>query len=67
MKHRILIPALIALMGTSAWAADDDDASEATIRLMDTAESRLPGAVTKTITLPDHLMVEGDDQVGTVP
>ena len=66
MKHRILIPALIALMGTSAWAADDDDGAEATIRLMDTAEAALPGAVTRTITLPEHLLVEDEDQVAAV-
>ena len=68
MKSRILIPALIALMGVSAgaWADDDDDGAEATIRLMDSAESALPGAVTKTITLPDHLLVETADQAATV-
>lgn len=67
MKPKIFVPALIALMGFSAgaWAADDDD-GEATIRLMGTAEAELPGAVTKTISLPDHLLVEGDDQVATV-
>lgn len=67
MRPKILIPALIALMGFSAgaWAADDDD-GEATIRLMGTAEAELPGAVTKTISLPKHLQVEGDDQVATV-
>jgi hypothetical protein len=65
MKTRILIPALIALMGISAGAWADDDA-EATIRLMDDSESRLPGAVTKTITLPDHLQVTAEDQTTTV-
>ncbi len=68
MSCKILIPAMIALMGVSsgAWAADDDDGAEATIRLMGTAEAELPGAVTKTITLPEHLLVEGDDQVAAV-
>jgi hypothetical protein len=66
MKTRILIPALITLMGFSAgaWAADDD--GEATIRLMETAEAALPGAVTKTISLPEHLQVDGEDQAATV-
>jgi len=54
-------------MGVSAGAwADDDDGAEATIRLMGTAEAERPDAVTKTIILPAHLMVEGDDQVATV-
>ena len=59
---------MIALMGVSAgaWADDDDDGAEATIRLMDTAEAELPGAVTKTIPLPDHLTVESSDQVKAV-
>ena len=66
MKSKLLIPAAILLMGVSAgaWAADDDGA-EATIRLMGTAEAERPDAVTKTITLPAHLMVEGDDQVAS--
>jgi hypothetical protein len=68
MKTKILIPALIALMGVSAgaWADDDDDGAEATIRLMDVAEAELPGAVTNTISLPDHLQVEDGDQVAAV-
>lgn len=66
MRPKILIPALITLMSVSAgaWAADDD--GEATIRLMGTAEAELPGAVTKTISLPDHLTMEGEDQVAAV-
>ena len=67
MKSRLLIPAAVLLMGVSAGAwADDDDGAEATIRLMGTAEAELPDAVTKKISLPDHLLVEGDDQVATV-
>jgi len=67
MKSKLLIPAAVLLMGVSAGAwADDDDGAEATIRLMGTAEAERPDAVTKTITLPPHLMVEGDDQVATV-
>ena len=67
MKSKLLIPAAVALMGVSAgaWAADDDGA-EATIRLMDAAEAGLPDAVTKTISLPKDLIVDGDDQVSTV-
>ena len=67
MKSRILIPAAVALMGVSAgaWAADDDGA-EATIRLMGTAEAELPDAVTKQISLPDHLRLESTDQTATV-
>jgi len=67
MKSRFLIPAAVALMGVSAgaWAADDDGA-EATIRLMDATEAELPDAVTKQITLPKDLLIEGNDQVTTV-
>ena len=66
MKIRVSIAAMILMaVSTGAWAAGDDDA-EATIRLMGTAEAELPDAVTKTITLPDHLLVESDDQVAAV-
>ena len=67
MKSRALIAAFIVLMGVSAGAwAGGDDGAEATIRLMGTADAERPEAVTKTISLPDHLLVEGDDQVATV-
>ena len=67
MKTKASIAALMVLMGisTGAWATGDDDA-EATIRLMGTAEAELPDAVTKKISLPEHLLVEGDDQVAAV-
>lgn len=66
MKIKVSIAAMILMaVSTGAWAAGDDDA-EATIRLMGTAEAELPDAVTKTITLPDHLLVESDDQVAAV-
>jgi len=67
MKTKASIAALMVLMGvsTGAWATGDDGA-EATIRLMGTAEAERPDAVTKTITLPAHLNVEGDDQVAAV-
>jgi hypothetical protein len=67
MNNKLLIPAAVALMGVSAgaWAADDDGA-EATIRLMDTAEAELPDAVTKTISLPDHLVLQSKEQAATV-
>ena len=66
MKIKLSITAMI-LMGvsTGAWATGDDGA-EATIRLMGTAEAERPDAVTKTISLPAHLTVEGDDQLATV-
>ena len=66
MKIKVSITAMI-LMGvsTGAWATGDDDA-EATIRLMDTAEAELPGAVMKTITLPKALQVNAEDQAETV-
>ena len=67
MNSKVLIPAAIALMSVSAgaWAADDDD-GEATIRLMGTAEAEDSRGVTKTISLPKHLLVEGADQVAAV-
>ena len=65
MKIKVSIAAMV-LMGvsTGAWAAGDD--AEATIRLMGTAEAELPDTVTKQISLPDHLRVDGDDQVTAV-
>ena len=67
MKNKVLIPAAIALMAVSADArAADDDGAEATIRLMGTAEAELPDAVTKRISLPPRLLVEGEDQVSAV-
>ena len=67
MNSKALIAATVAMLAFSAngWA-DEDDGAEATIRLMGTAEAQLPDAVTKTITLPAHLMVESDDQVAAV-
>jgi hypothetical protein len=65
MKSKLLIAAAVLLMGVSAgaWA---DDGAEATIRLMGTAEAERPDAVTKKISLPDHLLVKSEDQVATV-
>ena len=53
MKIKILIPAIIALMGVSAgaWADDQDDDGEVTISLMP-AGADVPEAVTKRIELP---------------
>jgi hypothetical protein len=64
MKPRILIPALIALMGVSAgaWADDQDDGGEVTISLMPASEDESPGAVTKQISLPDLVNLVGSDQ-----
>jgi len=67
MKKIVLIPAAVALMGVSADAwASDDDGTEATIRLMGTAEAEMPDAVTKQISLPDHLLLDVNDQITTV-
>lgn len=65
MKKVTRIFAITALLASgSGWAADD---AEATIRLMGKAEVELPDAVTKEITLPEHLLaVELEDQVATV-
>lgn len=62
MKLTLTAMALM-LLSSAGWTADDD--SEATIRLMGAAEAELPEAVTKEITLPDHLL-EADDQVRAV-
>ena len=57
----------LTLFGANGWAQQDDDGTEATIRLMDAAEAELPYAVTKEITLPAHLLKESeDDQVAAV-
>lgn len=58
-----LTAAALMLFGGTVWAEDHDD--EATIRLMGAAEAELPDAVTKEITLPDHLL-EAEDQVRAV-
>ena len=64
MKTRILIPALIALMGVSAgaWADDQDDDGEITISLMPASEDELPEAVTKHISLPDLGNLVGNEK-----
>jgi hypothetical protein len=47
---------VVFLMGFgSAWAQDEGDEAEATIRLMGAAEAELPNAVTADIALPDSL------------
>ena len=65
MKKVTLIFATTVLLASgSGWAADD---AEATIRLMGKAEAELPDAVTRQITLPEHLLaVDPADQVATV-
>jgi len=58
--------AIVVLLAASAgsWAADD---AEATIRLMGEAEAELPDAVTREITLPEHLLAaDPEDQVAAV-
>ena len=65
MKKVTLIFATTVLLASgSGWAADD---AEATIRLMGKAEAELPDAVTRQITLPEHLLaVDPTDQVAAV-
>ena len=65
MKKVTLIFATTVLLASgSGWAADD---AEATIRLMGKAEAELPDAVTRQITLPEHLLaVDPADQVAAV-
>jgi hypothetical protein len=64
MKTKILVPALIALMGVSAgaWADDQDDDGEVTISLMPASADESPDAVTKQISLPDLVNLVGSDQ-----
>lgn len=65
MKKLTLIFATTVLLASGSGWADDD--AEATIRLMDKAEAELPGAVTKQITLPAHLLTaDPEDQVAAV-
>jgi len=66
MNTKTLIYILVAMLltGGNSWAADD---AEATIRLMSKAEAELPDAVTKEITLPEHLLAaDPEDQVAAV-
>jgi hypothetical protein len=64
MKIKILIPAIIALMGVSAgaWADDQDDDGEVTISLMPASEDELPDAVTKHISLPELDNLVGNEK-----
>ena len=59
MKIRLTSITALSLMliGTGAWADD----GEATIRLMGNAEAELPEAVTREITLPQHLLDASDE------
>jgi len=60
-----IVTALLIAIGSTGWTADSD--TEATIRLMDNAEAELPEAVTKVISLPEHLLaVAPEDQVAAV-
>jgi hypothetical protein len=65
MKKMTLILATTALLASGGgWAADD---AEATIRLMGKAEAELPDAITREITLPEHLLAaDPEDQVAAV-
>ena len=63
-KVTLIFATMVLLVSGSGWAADD---AEATIRLMGKAESELPAAVTKEITLPEHLLAaDPADQVAAV-
>ena len=63
-KVTLIFAATVLLASGSGWAADD---AEATIRLMGKAEAELPDAVTKEITLPEHLLAaDPEDQVAAV-
>jgi len=66
MKGIALFVASLALTTFSANSWGDDDA-EATIRLMGAAEAELPDAVTKEISLPEHLLQRAaEDQPAAV-
>jgi len=62
-KVTLIFATTVLLVSGTGWAADD---AEATIRLMGVAEAELPDAVTKQITLPEHLLLETEDQVAAV-
>ena len=62
-KVTLIFATTVLLVSGAGWAADD---AEATIRLMGVAEAELPDAVTKQITLPEHLLLETEDQVAAV-
>jgi hypothetical protein len=65
MKTMKLIVTLTMLLFSSGSVMAEDGDAEATIRLMGNAEMELPEAVTKEITLPEHLLA-ADDQVRAV-
>ena len=63
-KVTLLLATTVLLASGSGWAADD---AEATIRLMGKAEAELPDAVTREITLPEHLLaIDTEDKLATV-
>lgn len=62
-KITLLVATTVLLLSGTGWAAD---AAEATIRLMGNAEAELPEAVTRQISLPEHLLMESEDQVAAV-
>lgn len=62
-KVTLIFATTVLLVSGTGWAADD---AEATIRLMGNAEAERPDAVTKQITLPEHLLLETEDQVAAV-
>jgi hypothetical protein len=65
MNKVTLIIATTALLASGGVYAADD--AEATIRLMGNAEAELPNAVTREITLPEHLLLATpEDRAATV-
>ena len=56
---------LISMGGVLAQETDEGEEMEATMRLMGKAEADLPDAVTKEITLPDHLLPDPSLQEDT--
>jgi hypothetical protein len=53
---------VLSLFNSAAWADNSD--AEATIRLMSKSEAELPEAVTREITLPEHLLAENAEDRG---
>lgn len=53
---------MFSMGGVLAEEADESDEMEVTMRLMHHAEAELPNAVTKEITLPEHLLDEESSQ-----
>ena len=55
-KYMLIGATTLLLSFGTAWSQDNEEEAEATIRLMGAAEAKLPGAVTKEISLPDSVV-----------